>query len=133
MVTSATRQRTISLEVGLHPPKPRWLGLTPLHAKDHDGTPVRRAIWKPTPKIFRKTYAKCSLAGSARVHDVPDFGLEHYKKSQSRNETEISDAKSVTASPSNQKTHGPLRICEQLNSQSSRVLCFTSIGVIFVK
>ena len=36
--------------------------LTPLCAKDDDRAPVRRAIWKPTPKIFGVTYIKCSLA-----------------------------------------------------------------------
>ena len=35
--------------------------LTPLCAKDDDRAPVRRAIWKPTPKIFGVTYIKCSL------------------------------------------------------------------------
>ena len=37
--------------------------LTPLCAKDDDRAPVRRAIWKPTPKIFGVTYIKCSLGG----------------------------------------------------------------------
>ena len=39
--------------------------LAPFCAKDDDRAPVRRAIWKPTPKIFGVTYIKCSLA-----HDI---------------------------------------------------------------
>ena len=35
-----------------------YVRLTPLSAKDDDHAPVRRAIWKPTPKIIS---LKCSL------------------------------------------------------------------------
>ena len=32
-----------------------------LYANDFDRTPVRRALFKPTPKIFVVSYMKCSL------------------------------------------------------------------------
>ena len=52
------------------------LRLTPLCAKDDDRAPVRRAIWKPTPKIFGVTYIKCSLAQNPNNPEMAQFNAD---------------------------------------------------------
>ena len=47
--------------------------LTPLCAKDDDRAPVRRAIWKPTPKIFSSIGNGGSSAEIFCNDFAPDF------------------------------------------------------------
>ena len=45
-----------------------------LYANDFDRTPVRRALFKPTPKIFGVSYMKCSLV----LREHSDFFFSDY-------------------------------------------------------
>ena len=57
--------------------------LTPLCAKDDERAPVRRAIWKPTLKIFGVTYIKCSLA-LTELQETITILLAHQTESNKR-------------------------------------------------
>ena len=49
--------------------------LAPFCAKDDDRAPVRRAIWKPTPKIFGVTLTVFKLLIKIKVFQEIDMGL----------------------------------------------------------
>ena len=51
--------------------------LTPLCAKDDDRAPVRRANWKPMPKVFGVTFIKCSLAWLEITEAVNAVGVAY--------------------------------------------------------